>query len=147
MGTLRAGSYLRILGRTLLLAGALPLGCDQSDTGATQAAVGRVESAQRKHASVQAIAPSATPASLTPVRPADDGLDEFKQALARKLDPGKWLTRPATPQGGILHIPNGQAGHAAILVKNPDGTLRRECVSSSAEVSALVEEIRRGRAP
>jgi hypothetical protein len=82
-----------------------------------------------------------------PVKPAADGLDEFKAALARKLDPGKWRTRPASPQGGILHIPNGQAGHAAILVKNPDGTLRRECVSSSAEVSALVEEIRRGRAP
>jgi hypothetical protein len=86
-------------------------------------------------------------ASLDPTQPGpanSDGLDDLKQVLARKFDPAQMLTRPASPQGGILHIPNGRVAHAAILVKNPDGTVRSECVSSSAEVSALVEQMRKG---
>jgi hypothetical protein len=131
MGILRATSDLRILGRSLLLSGALALGC---------------ESAPQKQALPATIAPSMAATSLLPTTTANDGLDEFKQGLVRKLDRARWRTRPASPQGGILHMPDGQAVHAAILVKNPDGTVRRECVSSAAEVSALVEEIRRGRA-
>jgi hypothetical protein len=76
--------------------------------------------------------------------PVNDGLDDLKQVMARKFDSAQMRTEPASPQGGILHIPNGRVAHAAILVKNPDGTVRRECVSSSAEVSALVEQVRKG---
>jgi len=123
--------------RTLLLAGALLLGCEASHADLPTPA--------------QSVEPSATPqpvalSSRTSAAPSSDGLEEFEHALARKLDPARWRTRPATPQGGVLHIPDGQAGHAAILIKNRDGSLRRECVSSSAEVSALVQEIRRERA-
>jgi len=133
MGILRAASHFRILGQSLLLVGVLPLGCDRN--AATQ-----VESAPEKQALQVNVAPS-------PSTPANDGLDEFKQALARKFDRSRWRERPATPQGGILHKPNGQAVHAAIVVKNSDGTVTTECVSSSAEVSALVEEMRKGRTP
>jgi hypothetical protein len=105
------------------------------------------EPAPQRQAQSAARAPEAAATSLSPSTPADDGLDEFKQALARKLDRSRWRERRASPQGGILHKPDGQAVHATILVKNPDGTVRRECVSSTAEVSALVEEIRRGRRP
>ena len=106
-----------------------------------------VEPAPQRQARSAALAPEAAAPSLSSSTPADDGLDEFKQALARKLDRSRWRERRASPQGGILHKPGGQAEHAAILVKNPDGTVRWECVSSTAEVSALVEEIRRGRRP
>lgn len=145
MNILRIPSCFRILGQTLLLVGAFSLGCDR----ATQ-----VESAPQNQALSATSAPSVAATSLSPSTPGqagiaglDDGLDEFKQALARKFDRSRWRERPATPQGGILHKPDGQAVHAAIVVKNSDGTVRTECVSSSAEVSALVEEIRKGRAP
>jgi hypothetical protein len=138
MNTLRMASHLRILGQTVLLVGALTLGCDR----ATQ-----VESAPQRQALSATVAPSTAATSLSASTPVDDGLDEFKEALARKFDRSRWRERPASPQGGILHMPNGQAVHAAIVVKDPDGTVRTECVSSSAEVSALVDEIRGRRAP
>jgi hypothetical protein len=147
----RAASCLLILGPWLLLAGALPLGCDRPasppDPRATQvaAAEGQTQSATP--------APAAT--SPTPT-PGNDDLDEFKQALLHKVDRARWRgpkaqrhasERPAGPAGAILHLPDGQDVHATILVKEPDGTVRSECVSSAAEVSALVEEIRKGRTP
>jgi hypothetical protein len=89
-------------------------------------------------------APSPSP-SLVPTQPGRDDLGAFEQALARKFDPARMSTRPA-PGGGILHVPNGRAAHAAVLVRNPDGTLRRECISSSAEASALVKQLRDGAA-
>ena len=132
-----------MLGHALLLAGALAIGCGRSETSEPHAA--RLESASRNQVASPTTAPST--ATTSSAEPANDGLDDFKQALARKFDPAQMRTRPASPQGGILNIPNGRADHAAILVKDADGKVRSECVSSSAEVSALVEEVRKGRAP
>ena len=148
MRFLRARSCGRILGQASLLAGliVLPVGCGRSDTSDSHVPMVRAESAAL--ALPATTAPSAASASLNQAQPGpvgvSDGLDELKQVMARKFDPAQMLTEPASPQGGILHIPNGRVAHAAILVKNPDGTVRRECVSSSAEVSALVEQVRKG---
>ena len=146
MRSLRAGHYLGVVWRTSFLAGmlALPIGCDRVDAVATQPPAPRSQSAVQKQALSVAVAPPSPATSPSPIEPGGDGLDDLKRALARKFDPSQMRTQPASPQGGILHIPNGHVAHAAILVKNPDGTVRRECVSSSAEVSALVDQIRQG---
>jgi hypothetical protein len=102
-----------------------------------------------KLASQKAPAPIASSSIVmptTPTRPSQEDLEQFKQALVRKFDPSRSSTRVASPEGGVLHVPNGRVAHAAVLVKDPDGTLRRQCISSSAEASALVEQIRRRNA-
>jgi hypothetical protein len=81
--------------------------------------------------------------SLTAVDPGLDGLAAFEQALARKFDRSQMTARPLAG-GGILHVPNGHPAHAAIVIRNPDGTLKRGCVSSPAEVSALLQKVRDG---
>jgi hypothetical protein len=91
-----------------------------------------------------AAAPPLAAPSLEPSQPGRDGLAVFEQTLARTLDPSRKSTRPVSSGDGVLHIPNGYAAHASILVRQPDGTLRSACVSSTAEVSALVNEIRNG---
>jgi hypothetical protein len=48
---------------------------------------------------------------------------------------------PVKPGGGV---PNGHADHVPILVEAPDGKLRRECASSSAEVATVVKRLREG---
>ncbi|HEX7507420.1 MAG TPA: hypothetical protein VF550_11655 [Polyangia bacterium] len=143
MRFLRAVNWARNFWQSSLLAGllALPAGCDRTEPSEPH------PSSAESTARAQPAAPAASAASLSlnPTQPGQpDGLDDLKQVLARKFDPAQMLTRPASPQGGILHIPNGWVAHAAILVKNSDGTVRRECVSSSAEVSALVEQVRGG---
>jgi hypothetical protein len=142
MAFLRARNDVRLLGQALFLAGALTAGCRQSDEPQTPAS--RVESAAQKQALAAPTPASKSPRSITPTEPANDGLDELKQALARRFDRAQMLTQPVSPQGGIHYIPNGLAEHATVLVKYPDGTVRKECVSSSAEVSALVEQVRKG---
>ena len=146
MRFLRSGKYLAFLWQSSLLAGllVLPVGCDRTDASASHALVARSESAVQKQALSAVATPTTATATPNPAAPGRDGLDDLKQVLARKFDPSQMLTRPASPQGGTLHIPNGHVAHAAILVKNPDGTLRRACVSSSAEVSALGDQLRQG---
>lgn len=139
MSRLRAGECAQRLVRWSLWASVMLalVACGQreaSDQGAPPSAP-----AGQKLAAVTA---PATP-SLVAVEPVRDDLDAFEQALARKFDRSPMTTRPL-PGGGVLHVPNGHVAHAAILVRRPDGTLRRECVSSSAEVSALVQQMRNG---
>jgi len=83
--------------------------------------------------------------STVAVRP-NDNLAGFEQSLQRRFDRSRVLVREL-PGGGVLHVPNGHADHVAILVKGPDGKLRRECVSSSAEVAAVVKRLREGGNP
>jgi hypothetical protein len=90
-------------------------------------------------------AASAPSLSLVPTQPGGADLDAFEQTLRGKLDSARMVTRPA-PGSGTLHIPNGHVAHAAVLVRAPDGTLRRECISSPAEASALVNQMRNGAA-
>ncbi len=153
MGTLRAASHLRILGPSWLLWGALLFGCDRLPANPGEPSPTSGESAQGQALSATVASSTAAP-SASPGTPGKADLDEFKQALLHKVDRTRWrggsAPRPASepaPGEGILHMPDGQGVHAAILVKNADGTVRRECVSSAAEVSALVEEIRKGRTP
>ena len=139
MSRLRAGECARRLVRGSLGASLLLVlgACGQreaSDKGAPAPAP-----AVQKLA---AVTPLAAP-SLGPVDPVRDDVDAFEQALARKFDRSQVTDRPL-PGGGVLHIPNGHVAHAVILVRQPDGTFRRECVSSSAEVSALVKKMRDG---
>ena len=88
---------------------------------------------------------AATPPSLTTAAP--ERLAAFQQALAHRLDRSRMTTRPASAQGGVINIPNGYAAHASVLVRQPDGTLRSACVSSPAEVAALVKQVRNGAEP
>jgi hypothetical protein len=75
-----------------------------------------------------------------------DNLDGFEQSLQKRFDRSRVIAREL-PGGGVLQIPNGHADHVAILVKGPDGKLRRECVSSSAEVASVVKRLREGGNP
>ena len=88
---------------------------------------------------------AAAPPSLTTAAP--ERLAAFQQALAHRLDRSRMTTRPASAQGGVINIPNGYAAHASVLVRQPDGTLRAACVSSPAEVAALVKQVRNGAEP
>jgi len=139
MRRLQAGEYPRRLIRWSLSASLLLVACSRPEAGDQNAAAPAPEPAAQKLAAVTA----PTPPSLTPADPGLDGLVTFEQALARKFDRSQMTTRPLVG-GGFLHVPNGHAAHAAILVRNPDGTFKRECVSSSAEVSALVQKMRDG---
>ena len=138
----RAGQHARTVIQWSLAA-SLFVACSRMD------ATEQIPPAAKPEPSTQALAaspPTASPAvgSLQPAQPGPDRLDTFAQGLARTLDPSRMSTRPASAAGGTLHIPNGYAAHAAIVVRNPDGTLKTTCVSSAAEVSALVKQIRSG---
>ena len=141
MRILQAGNLGRTMARWSLVAGLFlsSLACtrDAGDQGAP--APNPAPSAQN----LAAAAPPAAP-SLHPSQPGRDGLAVFEQALAHTLDPSRKSTRPVSSGDGVLHIPNGYAAHASVLVRQADGTLRGACVSSGAEVSALVKEIRNG---
>ena len=138
MRILRTGKFGRTMARWLLAASLFlpPVACSRTEAG-DQAAP-----APNPAPSAQRLATVTTPAA--PSQPNGDGLAAFAQAVASKFDRSHMTTRPAGPAGGILHIPNGYAAHATILVRNPDGTLRSACVSSPAEVSALVKQVRNG---
>jgi hypothetical protein len=73
--------------------------------------------------------------------------EQFQQALSRRFDVARVISRQVSPDGAVLHIPNGRAAHAAVAVRNADGTISRHCVSSSAEVTALMNQTRAGDAP
>lgn len=142
MRLLRTGTYTWTMVRWALAASFVlaPLGCSRieaSDQGSPALSPERA---------VQGLAAVSQPAvgAQQPLQPGDDGLDAFAQKLAHTLDPSRISDRPASAGGGILHSPNGYAAHAAVLVRRPDGTLRTACVSSAAEVSALVNQIRNG---
>lgn len=83
--------------------------------------------------------------SATPTQPTDE-MQAFEQGLVQRFDRSR-VKEQELPGGAVLEIPNGFAGHAAVLVKGPDGKLRRECVSSAAEVTAVVKRVREGARP
>ncbi len=68
-------------------------------------------------------------------------LASFAETLGRKLDHRRESQQSASPRGGILNIPNGHVAHASVLVRGPDGQLQSACVSSPAEVSALLQRV------
>ena len=142
MHFLRTGDGVRGIARKVVrwsLQASLLVGlaaCNQTEAGEANATA----PVARRLAEVR---PSAAPPSPAATHPTSDGLDAFTQALARKVDRSQMTTRPL-PGGGFLHSPNGRAAHAAVLVRNSDGTLKRECVSSPAEVSALTRKMREG---
>jgi hypothetical protein len=142
MRPLRVGKHTRTMVEWLLVASSF-LACSRIEsTDQSPPAPIRERAAQ----GLAPPAPRTVSLAVGPLQlqPRQDRLDAFAQALARTLDPSQMSTRPVSAEGGTLHIPNGYAAHAAILVRRPDGTLKTTCVSSSAEVSALVNQIRNG---
>ena len=90
----------------------------------------------------------ATPEAVRPPTPrAAYTREQFRQALSRKLDAAQVAARQVPAGGGVLHAPNGWAAHAVVAVRNPDGTISRHCVSSSAEVTALMNQTSTGVEP
>jgi hypothetical protein len=94
----------------------------------------------------QASAPAAPPLpSPRPAEPASQDREQFRQALARKFDSSQIVMRQGSPEAGVLHIPNGHVAHAVVAVKNADGTVTQHCLSSSAEVEALMKQTGAGQ--
>jgi hypothetical protein len=94
--------------------------------------------------SAQPLAAAAPANEPAPVRQSlqQDSQDRerFRRTLARKFDVSQVIERQASPGGGILHVPNGRVAHAVVAVRNADGTVRGHCLSSSAEVEALMQQ-------
>jgi hypothetical protein len=88
-------------------------------------------------ASAPAAAPGAPP---QPVQQALQDREQFRRALVRKFDVSQMTTEQMPGQDGILYVPNGHVAHAMVGVKNADGTVRGHCLSSAAEVEALMKQ-------
>ena len=127
----------RLSARRALLTGLclLAVGCTQSEGGGPSAPT------PSPAGSMQERAAAATPSASRPLR---DDLATFAQNLGRKLDRSRGPTSVALPEGGFLNIPNGHVAHASVMVRGPDGKLHTACVSSPAEVNALVERVQTG---
>ena len=78
-------------------------------------------------------------ASQQPVQRLRQDREQFRRALVRKFDASQMVTQQLSAGDGILHVPNGHVAHAMVAVKNPDGTASRHCLSSAAEVEALMK--------
>jgi hypothetical protein len=102
-------------------------------------------------AAPQVAVPGPAAAAPEPVRPPNPRVvytrEQFRQALSRKLDVAQVATQQVSAGDGVLHVPNGWATHAMVAVRNPDGTISRHCVSSSAEVTALMNRTSSGVEP
>lgn len=141
MPSLRALVSTSAVSRPVFVAGFLLslLGCAQTEDGTQLAPV-----------SAPAVAPTirsltaATGPGPSVSHPGAGDLAGFAAALERKLDHGRESSRAASPGGGILNIPNGHVAHASVLVRGPDGKLHSACVSSPAEVSALLRRVAAG---
>jgi hypothetical protein len=129
----------------LLLLLAANAGCAREEASGAAAGSG----AQEPPAPVAALAvplPPAPPAPV-PAPQASQDRERFRQALARRFDRSRVRTQPASPEGGVLIIPNGRVAHAMVAVRNADGTLSRHCVSSAAEAEALMSSTTAGVEP
>jgi hypothetical protein len=110
-------------------------GCARED-GSAQGAASIDPSAQP----LAAAAPTTEPVpALQSFQQDSQDRDRFRRTLAGKFDVSQVIERQASPEGGILHVPNGRVAHAVVAVKNADGTVRGHCLSSSAEVEALMQ--------
>jgi hypothetical protein len=138
MRSLTARPSRRTLARRSLLTGmfVLAVGCTQGEGGAPSASPSTPAPTMQDRA-----AASPTPMAVQPLR---GNLATFAESLGRKLDRSHAPTPVALPEGGILNVPNGHVAHASVLVRGPDGRLRSACVSSPAEVSALVQQMNAG---
>jgi hypothetical protein len=82
---------------------------------------------------------SALAASQPPVPHALQDREQFRRTLVRKFDASQIVTQQLSVGDGVLYVPNGHVAHAMVAVKNADGTVSRHCLSSSAEVEALMK--------
>jgi hypothetical protein len=82
-------------------------------------------------------------ATATPVQPASrQSLEDFQKTLERRFDRRQIVKHESSE--GVLYIPNGFAAHAVVAVKNPDGTVSQQCLSSAVEARAVANQIREG---
>jgi hypothetical protein len=85
-------------------------------------------------------APAAAPVPSQPAVPqVVQDREQFRRALVRKFDASQMVTQQLSAGDGILYVPNGHVAHAMVAVKNVDGTVSRHCLSSAAEVEALMK--------
>jgi hypothetical protein len=89
--------------------------------------------------------PGAAPAmapvpSQQPVQYVPEERERFRQTLARRFDVSQMVTQQLSGGDGVLHVPNGYVAHAMVAVKEADGRVRGHCLSSSAEVEALMKQ-------
>ena len=80
----------------------------------------------------------ATPSVETTLPVADR--EQFRQALTRKFDATRVTRHQASPDGMVLYSPSGRVSHAVVAVRNADGTVGKHCISSEAELSALMKQ-------
>ncbi len=124
-------------------------GCARED--GTGAAAGLAESQAPaaelrppEPAAAVAVPQGAAPPSLRSASQTAQDRERFRQALVRRFDASRMTTEPASPQGGVLHIPNGRAAHMMVAVKNADGSVTGRCISSAAEAEALMNSTAAG---
>jgi hypothetical protein len=98
---------------------------------------GAVQAHAQAHATVATEVP-ATPSVHVPKLGTDREL--FRQALVRKFDVTRVTDHQALPDGTVLYAPSGRVAHAVVGVRNSDGTLAKHCISSEAELSALMKQ-------
>jgi len=78
--------------------------------------------------------------SQQPAQSVSEERERFRRTLARKFDVSQIRTQQLPGGDGVLYVPNGHVAHAMVAVKKADGTVRGHCLSSSAEVEALMEQ-------
>jgi hypothetical protein len=96
---------------------------------------------QQPQAQVKSAA-TVTAATATPASAKDR--EHFGQVLKNKFDAGRVVKWQESPDGPVFVKPNGRAAHAVVAVKNSDGTISRHCLSSAAEVEALMNRSNQG---
>lgn len=79
---------------------------------------------------------SAPPASAPTVQERD----RFRDLLKEKFDASRVSRRQDVPGGPVFYKPNGHVAHAVVAVRNADGTISRQCISTPAEVDALMNK-------
>jgi hypothetical protein len=85
-------------------------------------------------------APGVAPSPSVQAKQPGQDREQFRQALTRRFDAKRMLKQQVLPDGTILYAPNGRVAHAVVGVRNADGTLGKHCISSEAELSALMTE-------
>ena len=142
MGSCSTWSCRFVLVQALIAAGLLlgSVGCARDDASEKASPQGEMLAAVPAHTAPAASAKAMGVASAPTVSAMK--LDDFQKALERKFDRSQ-ITKQVLPQG-VLYIPNGFAAHAVVAVKNPDGTVSQQCISSATEARALVSQMREG---
>jgi len=133
-----AGRFMDAMVRAALTAGLVfaIVGCSREDSALAKSG----ESEEPPKPRIQSAPVAATTATPTSAR----DREHFGQVLKDKFDVGRAVKWQESPDGPIFVKPSGRVAHAVVAVKNPDGTISRHCLSSAAEVDALMNRAAKG---